>query len=59
MSSVPVVAQSHATSLKADYKVAKAQLLERFKTASNVDSLMAALARVTDESLRADDDRGP
>ena len=53
MSSVPAVAQSHATSLKADYKVAKAQLLERFKTASNVDSLMAALARATDESLRA------
>ena len=53
MSSVPAVAQSHATSLKADYKVAKAQLLERFKTASNVDSLMAALSRATDESLRA------
>ena len=43
MSSVPAVAPSHATSLKAAYKVAKAQLLERFKTASNVDSLMAAI----------------
>ncbi len=32
MSSVPAVALSDATSLKADYKVAKAQLLERFKT---------------------------
>ena len=53
MSSVPVVAQSLATSLKADYKVAKAQLLERFRTATNVDTLMAALARTTDDSLRA------
>ena len=53
MSSVPAVAQSHATSLKADYKVAKAQILERFKTATHVDALMAALAHATDDSLRA------
>ena len=33
--------------------MAKAQLLERFKTATNVESLMAALARATDDSLRA------
>ncbi|MFL6639834.1 MAG: nucleotidyltransferase domain-containing protein, partial [Paraburkholderia graminis] len=53
MSSVPAVARSHATSLKADYKVAKAQLLERFRTATNVEGLMAALSRTTDDSLRA------
>ena len=53
MSSVPAVAPSDATSLKADYKVAKARLLERFRLATNVESLMAALARTTDESLRA------
>ncbi|GAB2883956.1 [protein-PII] uridylyltransferase [Paraburkholderia jirisanensis] len=51
MSSVPV-AHSDATSLKADYKVAKNPLLERFKTASNVDAPMHALARITDEALR-------
>src|SRR6201991_3186914 len=51
MSSVPV-AHSDATSLKADYKVAKNPLLERFKTASNVDVPMHALARITDEALR-------
>jgi [protein-PII] uridylyltransferase len=53
MSSVPAVALSDATSLKADYKVAKTKLLERFKLATNVESLMSALARTTDESLRA------
>ena len=53
MSSVPAVAPSDATSLKADYKVAKARLLDRFRLATNVESLMAALARTTDESLRA------
>jgi len=52
MSSVHAVAQSDATSLKADYKVAKTALIERFKTASNVDTLMRALARITDEALR-------
>ncbi|MBP0589100.1 [protein-PII] uridylyltransferase [Paraburkholderia sp. LEh10] len=52
MSSVPAVARSDATSLKADYKVAKTPLLDRFKTASNVDTLMRALARITDEALR-------
>ena len=52
MSSVHAVAQSDATSLKADYKVAKTPLLERFKTASNVDTLMRALARITDDALR-------
>src|ERR1700754_2552085 len=51
MSSVPVV-HSDATSLKADYKVAKNPLLERFKTASNVDAPMHALARITDDALR-------
>ncbi|MGF6599636.1 [protein-PII] uridylyltransferase [Paraburkholderia sp. GAS448] len=50
--SVPAVALSQATSLKADYKVAKASLLERFRTATNVDSLMRALARLTDRALR-------
>ncbi len=53
MSSVPALAQSPARSLKAEYKVAKAQLLERFRTATNVEALMASLARATDDSLRA------
>ncbi|HWT34931.1 MAG TPA: [protein-PII] uridylyltransferase [Paraburkholderia sp.] len=52
MSSVHAVAHSDATSLKADYKVAKTPLLDRFKTASNVDTLMRALARITDDALR-------
>ncbi|CAD6534936.1 [protein-PII] uridylyltransferase [Paraburkholderia sabiae] len=52
MSSVHAVAHSDATSLKADYKVAKTPLLDRFKTASNVDTLMHALARITDDALR-------
>jgi [protein-PII] uridylyltransferase len=50
--SVPAAALPHALSLKADYKVAKAELLERFKTARNVASLMRALARSTDDALR-------
>ncbi|BCF96886.1 bifunctional uridylyltransferase/uridylyl-removing enzyme [Paraburkholderia sp. PGU19] len=52
MSSVHAVALSDATSLKADYKVAKTPLLDRFKTATNVDTLMQALARITDDALR-------
>jgi [protein-PII] uridylyltransferase len=52
MSSVPAVALSDATSLKADYKVAKNPLLDRFKTATNVDTLMRSLARITDDALR-------
>ncbi|AXE98166.1 [protein-PII] uridylyltransferase [Paraburkholderia hospita] len=52
MSSVHAVALSDATSLKADYKVAKTPLLDRFKTATNVDTLMHALARITDDALR-------
>ncbi|HEY3599045.1 MAG TPA: nucleotidyltransferase domain-containing protein, partial [Paraburkholderia sp.] len=53
MSSVPAIALSEATSLKADYKVAKNPLLERFKTAANVDAPMQALAHITDDALRA------
>jgi [protein-PII] uridylyltransferase len=52
MSSVPA-ALSEATSLKADYKMAKSPLLERFKTAANVDAPMHALARITDDALRS------
>ena len=52
MSSVPVVPLFSATSLKADYKIAKAALLERFRTAGNVDTLMRSLARLTDTALR-------
>ena len=52
MSSVHAVALSDATSLKADYKVAKTPLLDRFKTATNVDTLMHALAGITDDALR-------
>ncbi|QYD67380.1 [protein-PII] uridylyltransferase [Paraburkholderia edwinii] len=51
MSSV-AAAQSEATSLKADYKMAKNPLLERFKTAANVDAPMRALAQITDDALR-------
>jgi len=51
--SVSAVADAPDTSsLKSDYKAAKAQLIERFKTAPNVDTLMRALARVTDDTLR-------
>ncbi|RQH07915.1 [protein-PII] uridylyltransferase [Paraburkholderia dinghuensis] len=50
--SVPAVAVPDTSSLKSDYKAAKAQLLERFRTASNVDTLMRALARTTDDTLR-------
>ncbi|WP_133648484.1 [protein-PII] uridylyltransferase [Paraburkholderia flava] len=52
MSSVPVVPLFSATSLKADYKTAKTALLERFRTAGNVDTLMRSLARLTDTALR-------
>ncbi|TKC82689.1 [protein-PII] uridylyltransferase [Trinickia terrae] len=51
MSASPA-ALPQALSLKADHKVSKTELLERFKTSSNVDSLMRALARTTDEALR-------
>ncbi|WP_233863185.1 [protein-PII] uridylyltransferase [Paraburkholderia adhaesiva] len=50
--SVPAVAVPDTSSLKSDYKAAKAQLLERFRTASNVDTLMRTLARTTDDTLR-------
>jgi len=50
--SVPAVVASDTSSLKSDYKAAKASLLERFGAATNVDSLMRALARVTDDTLR-------
>jgi [protein-PII] uridylyltransferase len=52
MSSV-AAAQSEATSLRADYKMAKNPLLERFKTAANVDAPMHALAQITDDALRS------
>jgi [protein-PII] uridylyltransferase len=52
MSSV-AAAQSEATSLKADYRTAKNPLLERFKTAANVDAPMRALAHITDDALRS------
>lgn len=39
-------------SLKTAFKSQKAALLERFQTASNVDALMHALARATDDALR-------
>jgi [protein-PII] uridylyltransferase len=50
--SVPAIAPPRPDSLRASYKTAKAALLERFKTATNVDGLMHALARVTDEALK-------
>ena len=46
------VAATDASSLKSDYKAAKARLLERFGAAANVDTLMRALARATDDTLR-------
>ncbi|NRO97738.1 [protein-PII] uridylyltransferase [Paraburkholderia sp. NMBU_R16] len=49
--SVPA-ALPHSMSLKADYRVAKTALLDRFKTAGNVDAAMRALARATDDALR-------
>jgi [protein-PII] uridylyltransferase len=50
--SAPAAALPHALSLKADYKVVKTELLERFKTSANVDGLMRSLARSTDDALR-------
>ncbi|MDR3097738.1 MAG: nucleotidyltransferase domain-containing protein, partial [Paraburkholderia sp.] len=50
--SVLAVAAPDTSSLKSDYKAAKDLLLERFKSAANVDSLMRALARTTDDTLR-------
>jgi [protein-PII] uridylyltransferase len=50
--SVPAIAPSRPDSLRASYKTAKVALLERFKTATNVDGLMHALARITDEALK-------
>ncbi|PLZ02086.1 [protein-PII] uridylyltransferase [Burkholderia sp. WAC0059] len=50
--SVPAAALPDTSSLKSGYKTAKAQLLERFRTATNVDTLMRALARTTDDTLR-------
>jgi len=50
--SVPAVAVPDTSSLKSDYKAAKAGLLGRFRTATNVDTLMRALARITDDTLR-------
>ncbi|CAH2812161.1 MAG: [Protein-PII] uridylyltransferase (EC / [Protein-PII]-UMP uridylyl-removing enzyme [uncultured Caballeronia sp.] len=50
--SVLANAPPRADSLKASYKTAKATLLERFQSATNVDGLMHALARATDEALR-------
>lgn len=50
--SVPAVALPDTSSLRTDYKAAKAALLERFRTATNVDALMRALARLTDDTLR-------
>jgi [protein-PII] uridylyltransferase len=49
--SVPADAPLRADLLKASYKTAKAALLERFESATNVDGLMHALARATDEAL--------
>ena len=39
-------------SVKADYRVAKAGLLAKFKGAHRVDALMQALSRTTDDALR-------
>ncbi len=50
--SAPATALTPTLSLKADYKVLKTELLERFKTSANVASLMRALARATDDTLR-------
>src|SRR5229473_8373356 len=50
--SVPAVAPPCADSLKASYKTAKAALLERFQSATNVDGLMHALGRATDDALK-------
>ncbi|WP_153100135.1 [protein-PII] uridylyltransferase [Paraburkholderia hayleyella] len=41
-----------AASLKADYRAAKAQLLARAETSTRIDSVMQALARLTDDTLR-------
>lgn len=50
--SVTAVVASPCETLRAAYKAAKAALIERFETASNVDSLMQALGRATDDALK-------
>jgi [protein-PII] uridylyltransferase len=49
--SAPVVLPD-PLSLKADFRAAKTEMLGRFKTASNVDTAMRALARLTDDALK-------
>ncbi|CAH2805057.1 MAG: [Protein-PII] uridylyltransferase (EC / [Protein-PII]-UMP uridylyl-removing enzyme [uncultured Caballeronia sp.] len=47
-----VIAAAPCETLRAAYKAAKAALIQRFQTASNVEPLMHALARATDDALK-------
>ncbi|KND56161.1 [Protein-PII] uridylyltransferase [Candidatus Paraburkholderia kirkii] len=49
--SVTTAVATPCETLRAAYKAAKAVLIERFQTASNVEPLMHALARATDDAL--------
>lgn len=50
--SVTAAVATPCESLRAAYKVAKAALIERFQSGSNVEPLMRALARATDDALK-------
>ncbi|MDR5764915.1 MULTISPECIES: [protein-PII] uridylyltransferase [unclassified Caballeronia] len=50
--SVTAAVATPCESLRAAYKAAKAALIERFQSGSNVEPLMRALARATDDALK-------
>ncbi|SAL03990.1 PII uridylyl-transferase [Caballeronia calidae] len=50
--SVTAAVATPCETLRAAYKAAKAALIERFQAASNVEPLMHALARATDDALK-------
>jgi [protein-PII] uridylyltransferase len=50
--SVTAAVATPCETLRAAYKAAKAALIDRFQTASNVEPLMHALARATDDVLK-------
>ncbi|NIF69079.1 MULTISPECIES: [protein-PII] uridylyltransferase [unclassified Burkholderia] len=50
--SVPALTATEAPSHKAEFRAVKAELIARFRAATQVEALMRALSRATDEALR-------
>ncbi|MEX3612988.1 MAG: nucleotidyltransferase domain-containing protein, partial [Burkholderia gladioli] len=50
--SVPALTATEAPSHKAEFRAVKAELISRFRAATQVEALMRALSRATDEALR-------